>query len=879
MKRFHQGVGFESALCAVLLTLSAGCPSSITVDEGDGSVRPGRDLGPRVMRDGGPGPTDGGPRPTDGGPPGPTCFDGLLNGDETDVDCGGICDACDINGACRIDGDCVAGTRCDDGFCRTPICANGMLDPGEVAIDCGGDCPGCVDGTACTADEDCRSNRCEAGFCRSCSDGLQNGDETDTDCGGSACAPCGGGDACLVGSDCRSGECTDGTCEAPEAFYEEPFDTMGGWTTGGSNGSWEYGTPSSATIDSAFTGTRVWVTNADGDYNDREESWVESPAFDLSSALGDPTFEAAVFYRTESCCDEWWLELSTDGGSSWTKVTGSADAVGWYNDVPSQWWDGRIPAWTSVRTVLTGAAGHASVKLRFRVSTDGSITDEGFAFDDVRVFEDVCRNGRLDAGEVDVDCGGACGLCGAGATCSTGATCASGICTGGLCDTATYFQSDFEANDGGLTATGGLWEWGAPVGAVINAASSGSNAWVTDLDAEHGDRENATLELPLLDFSGLAEDPVIGFDAWLDTERNFDGMWVEVSTNGGATWTKVVDDGTFLTWHPNTGDVWFEGATSGYQSFAGVLTGTAGEANVRVRFVFESDGSVTNDGVAIDDLYIGTGAPDLAVEVLPSATLCEGARVSVRNRGTAGAASFTFVTVLDGMRTETTIPGLARGDVYETTVAASATVEVSVVASGDTTASNDSASLLVGAGIPVSSGSTYLETFESSAGAWVTAGTLSDWQWGTPDGFFIGTADSGSRAWVTNLEGRYADGQMSVLVSPCFDLSSFGADPTFSFSRIFDLQPTNDHVHVEVSTDGGRTWSKLGRFGSGTGWYNDAAGDYWDGSSGTRDVWSRSSHPITGGAGRSGVRFRFVMVSDASFSDDGFGVDDVVIAP
>ena len=269
----------------------------------------------------------------------------------------------------------------------------------------------------------------------------------------------------------------------------------------------------------------------------------------------------------------------------------------------------------------------------------------------------------------------------------------------------------------------------------------------------------------------------------------------------------------------------------------------------------------------------------MAVEVLPSATLCEGARVRVRNRGTAGVSSFDFITVLDGVRSESTLPGLARGDVYETTVAASASVEVTVVASGDSSASNDMATLMVGAGIPVSSGATYLETFESSADAWVTAGTLSDWQWGAPDSFFIGNADSGARAWVTNLDGRYEDGQMSVLVSPCFDLRSLGADPTFSFSRIFELQPTNDHVHVEVSTDGGRTWNKLGRFGSGTGWYNDAAGDFWDGSSGTRDSWSRSSHPITGGAGQSGVRFRFVMVSDASISDDGFGVDDVVIAP
>jgi hypothetical protein len=320
MKQQH--VGFQMFLCVGLLTFCVACASSIRVDEGDGSTEPGRDLGPRAMR-------DGGPRPVDSGPVGPTCVDGRMNGDETDVDCGGSrCEACGVNGGCRVDGDCVSGTRCEGGFCRTPICANGMLDPGEVAIDCGGDCPGCADGTACTTGEDCRSGRCEAGVCTSCSDGVRNGDETDTDCGGATCAACGGGRVCLAPSDCRSGECTGGTCEAPDVFYEEPFDTMGGWTAGGANGSWEYGAPTTAVIDSAFTGTRVWVTNADGDYNDREESWVESPAIDLSGALADPTFEAAVVYRSEACCDEWWLELSTDGGASWTKVPGGGDAVG-----------------------------------------------------------------------------------------------------------------------------------------------------------------------------------------------------------------------------------------------------------------------------------------------------------------------------------------------------------------------------------------------------------------------------------------------------------------------------------------------------------------------------------------------------------------------
>lgn len=71
-----------------------------------------------------------------------TCNDGILNQDETEVDCGGVCDAC-------------------------PTCTDGIMNGNETGIDCGGDCDACP----------------------TCDDGIQNGDETGIDCGGS-CAPC-----------------------------------------------------------------------------------------------------------------------------------------------------------------------------------------------------------------------------------------------------------------------------------------------------------------------------------------------------------------------------------------------------------------------------------------------------------------------------------------------------------------------------------------------------------------------------------------------------------------------------------------------------------------------------------------------------------------
>jgi len=96
--------------------------------------------------------------------------------------------------------DCTDGPRCAE-----PTCSDGVRNGDETDIDCGGpDCATCANGKTCVDDEDCASETCIDDFCRlpSCSDGVRNGDETDVDCGGS-CAPCEVGERCEVADDCE----------------------------------------------------------------------------------------------------------------------------------------------------------------------------------------------------------------------------------------------------------------------------------------------------------------------------------------------------------------------------------------------------------------------------------------------------------------------------------------------------------------------------------------------------------------------------------------------------------------------------------------------------------------------------------------------------
>jgi uncharacterized protein YjdB len=71
-----------------------------------------------------------------------TCTDGIQNGTETGIDCGGSCPAC-------------------------VTCSDGIQNGTETGVDCGGSCPACP----------------------TCNDGIQNGTETGIDCGGSCGFP------------------------------------------------------------------------------------------------------------------------------------------------------------------------------------------------------------------------------------------------------------------------------------------------------------------------------------------------------------------------------------------------------------------------------------------------------------------------------------------------------------------------------------------------------------------------------------------------------------------------------------------------------------------------------------------------------------------
>lgn len=99
-------------------------------------------------------------------------------------------------------------TVTQNGFCSAASCTDAVDNGNETGVDCGGLCgSNCADGITCNVGADCLRGNCTAGLCISCFDGIKNQTEGDTDCGGTCAVRCGSSQTCNITADCISGIC------------------------------------------------------------------------------------------------------------------------------------------------------------------------------------------------------------------------------------------------------------------------------------------------------------------------------------------------------------------------------------------------------------------------------------------------------------------------------------------------------------------------------------------------------------------------------------------------------------------------------------------------------------------------------------------------
>jgi formylglycine-generating enzyme required for sulfatase activity len=123
----------------------------------------------------------------------------------------------DVGKGCGGPADCESKV-CVDTVCQPAKIDDGVKNGDETDVDCGGpgvDVPRCADEKACAAATDCTSEVCDAAAktCTkpSATDGVKNADESDIDCGGTLTgAPkCNVGKTCVKHDDCASDGCDD----------------------------------------------------------------------------------------------------------------------------------------------------------------------------------------------------------------------------------------------------------------------------------------------------------------------------------------------------------------------------------------------------------------------------------------------------------------------------------------------------------------------------------------------------------------------------------------------------------------------------------------------------------------------------------------------
>lgn len=232
---------------------------------------------------------------------------------------------------------------------------------------------------------------------------------------------------------------------------------------------------------------------------------------------------------------------------------------------------------------------------------------------------------------------------------------AAGQC--GTTITAFPHVEDFEAAP--AWTTGGSasdWAWGTPAHPLVNSAGGGVNSWcvggLTGTFYNFG--QLSYLEGPCFDLSAV-QFPWISFKIFWEVERQYDGLVLQASLNGGTTWSNV---GAFGDPVDCLNDNWYNedfvnnltsanprhgwsgrvGSTVG--SCAGgsgsgtwvtakhCLAGLAGEPSVKFRFLFGA-GTTCNDydGIAIDDITIGEAPPNAASFIYT----CNGNQVTFLN--------------------------------------------------------------------------------------------------------------------------------------------------------------------------------------------------------------------------------------------------------
>jgi hypothetical protein len=196
-----------------------------------------------------------------------------------------------------------------------------------------------------------------------------------------------------------AGDCAAGT--TTQTIYSEGFESgAGGWTTSGTENTWAI----SSTPAYVHSGAQAMHATAPPSISDQR---LTSPSIALPAGQNPVTLKFWNFQslepRTGGCFDGGILEISADGGATWTQAPPASLLTDPYNGPVSTSWDnplGGLQAWCGdpqayLNSIVDMSAyAGQTVRLRLRLGTDESVgRPDGWNVDDVIVQS--CRGPAL----------------------------------------------------------------------------------------------------------------------------------------------------------------------------------------------------------------------------------------------------------------------------------------------------------------------------------------------------------------------------------------------------------------------------------------------------------------------------------------------------
>ena len=396
------------------------------------------------------------------------------------------------------------------------------------------------------------------------------------------------------------------------------------------------------------------------------------------------------------------------------------------------------------------------------------------------------------------------------------------------------FADDFESGLGNWTADA---PWGDTTAFYASPAHSATDSPSTF----YASSVDTSLSLASSIDLTAATAPVLRFKHRYQLEDGHDFGFVETSTDGGVSWSTPV-----ATYTGGVGS-WVRDQID--------LSALAGYNDVRIRFRIVTDSTVNQDGWYIDDVLITEAPASVAlatpVTVTPNSVelswsaSAEPAFAAYRiYRSTSAGFDWRTATLVTEITDVTTTTHTDITVVPKTTYH----YMVMVVTSNELHSLSNEETAATPAGMDYP----FLDDGEAGPSAW------------TPDPPWALTTEaafSGSHSWSDSPGGDYGasiPSQSLTLVGP-IDLTSSSA-PVLSFVHTWDFL-SGDSGNVEISTDGGSSWTPLAVYTAG-------------GSGG----WLRERFELDPYSFSNNVFVRFRITTSAADGADGWHVDDISVA-